>query len=31
MILPLGYPADDAAVPAAKRKKALDDILTMFR
>ena len=31
MILPSGYPADDAAVPAAKRKKALDDILTMFR
>ncbi len=32
MILPAGYPAADATVPAvAKRKKPLDDILTVFR
>ena len=32
MILPVGYPADNATVPAvAKRKKPLDDILTVFR
>lgn len=32
MILPVGYPADDATVPAvAKRKKSLGDILTVFR
>lgn len=32
MILPVGYPAADATVPAvAKRKKPLDDILTVFR
>ena len=32
MILPVGYPAMDATVPAvAKRKKPLDDILTVFR
>ena len=32
MILPVGYPATDAMVPAvAKRKKSLDDILTVFR
>ena len=32
MILPVGYPAHDATVPAvAKRKKPLDDILTVFR
>jgi len=32
MILPVGYPADNATVPAvAKRKKALDDILSVFR
>ena len=32
MILPVGYPAMDATVPAvAKRKKSLDDILTVFR
>jgi iodotyrosine deiodinase len=32
MILPVGYPTDDATVPAvAKRKKALDQILTVFR
>jgi iodotyrosine deiodinase len=32
MILPVGYPAADAMVPAvAKRKKPLDDILTVFR
>jgi iodotyrosine deiodinase len=32
MILPVGYPAADATVPAvAKRKKALGDILTVFR
>ena len=32
MILPVGYPAPDATVPAvAKRKKPLDDILTVFR
>jgi nitroreductase len=32
MILPVGYPADDATVPAgAKRKKPLDQILTVFR
>ncbi len=32
MILPVGYPAEDATVPAvAKRKKPLDDILTVFR
>lgn len=31
MILPVGYPADDATVPeAAKRKKLLDEILTVF-
>ena len=32
MILPVGYPADDATVPAvAKRKKPLGDILSVFR
>lgn len=32
MILPVGYPADHATVPAvAKRKKPLDAILTVFR
>jgi iodotyrosine deiodinase len=32
MILPVGYPAAYATVPAvAKRKKPLDDILTVFR
>jgi iodotyrosine deiodinase len=32
MILPVGYPAKDATVPAvAKRKKPLDQILTVFR
>ena len=32
MILPVGYPAETATVPAvAKRKKALDQILTVFR
>ncbi len=32
MILPVGYPADTATVPAvAKRKKPLDQILTVFR
>lgn len=32
MILPVGYPAQDATVPAvAKRKKPLDQILTVFR
>jgi iodotyrosine deiodinase len=32
MILPVGYPAEDATVPAAaKRKKTLDQILTVFR
>ena len=32
MILPVGYPADDATVPAvAKRKKPLVDILTVFQ
>jgi iodotyrosine deiodinase len=32
MILPVGYPADDATVPAvAKRKKPLDQIMTVFR
>ncbi len=32
MIVPVGYPADDATVPAvAKRKKPLDQILTVFR
>jgi iodotyrosine deiodinase len=32
MILPVGYPADGATVPAvAKRKKPLDQILTVFR
>lgn len=32
MILPVGHPATDATVPAvAKRKKPLDDILTVFR
>lgn len=32
MILPVGYPAEDATVPAvAKRKKPLDAILTVFR
>jgi iodotyrosine deiodinase len=32
MILPVGYPADDATVPAvAKRKKALDQILSVYR
>jgi iodotyrosine deiodinase len=32
MILPVGYPADNATVPAAaKRKKPLDQILTVLR
>ena len=32
MIVPVGYPAEDATVPAvAKRKKPLDEILTIFR
>ncbi len=32
MILPVGYPASDATVPeVAKRKKPLDEILTVFR
>jgi iodotyrosine deiodinase len=32
MILPVGYPAADATVPAvAKRKKPLDQIMTVFR
>ena len=32
MILPVGWPADDATVPAAaKRKKPLDEIMTVFR
>lgn len=32
MILPVGYPAEDATVPAvAKRKKPLEQILTVFR
>ena len=32
MILPVGYPATDATVPAvAKRKKPLDQVLTVFR
>jgi len=32
MILPVGYPAHDATMPAvAKREKPLDDILTVFR
>jgi nitroreductase len=32
MILPVGYPADDATVPAvAKRKKPLDQIMSVFR
>lgn len=32
MILPVGYPADDATVPAvAKRKKSLEQVLTVFR
>ena len=32
MILPVGYPAENATVPAvAKRKKPLDEILTVFR
>jgi iodotyrosine deiodinase len=32
MILPVGYPADDATVPAvAKRKKPLDEVLSVFR
>jgi iodotyrosine deiodinase len=32
MILPVGYPADTATVPAvAKRKKPLDQIMTVFR
>ena len=31
MILPVGYPADDATVPAvAKRKKPMDQIMTVF-
>jgi iodotyrosine deiodinase len=31
MILPVGYPAEDAVVPAvAKRKKALEDVMTVF-
>ena len=31
MILPVGYPADDATVPSvAKRKKPLDEIMTVF-
>ncbi|NJM81564.1 MAG: nitroreductase family protein [Tabrizicola sp.] len=32
MILPVGYPAEDATVPSvAKRKKPLDQILSVFR
>lgn len=32
MILPVGYPADDATVPAvAKRKKPLEQVLSVFR
>lgn len=32
MILPVGYPAEDATVPAvAKRKKPLDQIMSVFR
>lgn len=32
MILPVGYPADDATVPeVAKRKKPLDQVMTVFR
>jgi nitroreductase len=32
MILPVGYPADNATVPSvAKRKKPLDEILSVFR
>jgi nitroreductase len=32
MILPVGYPADTATVPAvAKRKKPLDQIMSVFR
>ncbi len=32
MILPVGYPAENATVPAvAKRKKPLDQIMTVFR
>lgn len=32
MILPVGYPADEATVPAvAKRKKPLDQIMSVFR
>jgi iodotyrosine deiodinase len=32
MILPVGWPAEDATVPAvAKRKKPLDQIMTVFR
>ena len=32
MILPVGYPADDATVPAvAKRKKPLEQVMTVFR
>ena len=32
MILPVGYPAEDATVPAvAKRKKPLAQVMTVFR
>ena len=32
MILPVGYPAHNATVPAvAKRKKPLDQIMTVYR
>jgi iodotyrosine deiodinase len=32
MILPVGYPSDDATVPAvAKRKKPLDQVMSVFR
>lgn len=32
MILPVGYPSDEATVPAvAKRKKSLEQVLTVFR
>lgn len=32
MILPVGYPADDATVPAvAKRKKPLEQVMTVFQ
>lgn len=32
MILPVGYPAEDATVPeAAKRKKPLEQVMTVFR